>query len=253
MRVIVVALLAGFASMNVAGQQPPARRLGGLSPAIESLAGVDTFDYYCVSCHGKEGKGDGPLAGALRTAVPDLTTVAQRNAEVFPRERVRAAVANTERPITAHGTGDMPVWGTLFGVLENSAARTDARIDGVVRYIERMQQPSRPSDQGRALFATYCASCHGVDARGNGPASIALRRDVPDLTRFAIRTSGVFPSARVARIIDGRDIVSHGTTDMPIWGDAFRHTREGLTPAEVDARIVALTSFLETIQQRNGE
>jgi mono/diheme cytochrome c family protein len=252
-RTLVVALLVGFVSITAAGQTP-ARRLGGVSPAIESLAGVDTYNYYCLGCHGRQGTGDGPIAGSLKTPVPDLTTLSRENGGVFPRERVRAAVANSQRPITAHGSGDMPVWETIFSVLEQSPERTAARLEGVVTYLETLQRrPQPPIELGRAVFATYCATCHGGDGRGGGPMSTELRREVPDLTTFTLRNGGMFPSVRVGRIIDGRDVRSHGSTEMPIWGDAFRNTPGSATPEAVAERIAALTAYLETIQQRNGE
>jgi mono/diheme cytochrome c family protein len=252
-RIIAIVVLAGLTSMSAAGQAP-ARRAGGLSPAIESLAGIDTYNYYCAGCHGRQGIGDGPVASSLKTPVPDLTTLAARHGGVFPRDRVRAAVANTERPVTAHGSGDMPVWESMFNVLERSSDRTRIRIDGVVAYVETLQQRAQPSATlGRAVFATYCATCHGTDARGGGPMAAELRRDVPDLTQFAVRNGGMFPSVRVARIIDGREVRAHGSTEMPVWGDAFRRTPGGSTPEAVADRIAALTAYLESIQQRNGE
>ena len=128
------------------------------------------------------------------------------------------------------------------------------RIDSVVSYVETLQKGAEPSvELGRSLFNTYCATCHGTDARGTGPMAGQLRHDVPDLTRFALRNGGVFPSVQVARIIDGREVLSHGSTEMPVWGDAFRKTPGGTLPGATATRIAALTRYLETIQQRNGE
>jgi hypothetical protein len=60
----------------------------------------------------------------------------------------------------------------------------------------------------------------------------------------------VFPSERVHRIIDGREVRSHGDREMPVWGDAFRTSRDGLTAESVKARIEALVRYLQAIQQR---
>ncbi len=109
------------------------------------------------------------------------------------------------------------------------------------------------AETGRGLFASHCAACHGSDARGGGPVASELRRPVPDLTRFAMRNGGVFPSARVTRIIDGRDVASHGSREMPVWGNAFRRGPDATPPEAADARIAALTRYLEDIQQRTGE
>jgi len=59
-------------------------------------------------------------------------------------------------------------------------------------------------DVGAELFETHCASCHGADARGNGPAASALNVPPTDLTRIAARHGGTFPESSIARVIDGR-------------------------------------------------
>jgi hypothetical protein len=50
--------------------------------------------------------------------------------------------------------------------------------------------------------------------------------------------------------VDGRDIASHGDREMPVWGDAFRTTRGGLSPEAVKARIDALVRYLEALQEK---
>jgi mono/diheme cytochrome c family protein len=107
--------------------------------------------------------------------------------------------------------------------------------------------------EGQALFATYCASCHGPSGHGNGPIADALRVRPPDLATMAARTSGgVFVPARVERIVDGRDLmVTHGTMEMPVWGNAFtRH--EGVSEAVARARIAAIVRYLASIQERSS-
>ena len=106
------------------------------------------------------------------------------------------------------------------------------------------------TESGRALFTTYCASCHGVSGRGNGPAAEALRHRPADLTQFAARNGGVFNGARIHRFIDGRTVITaHGTMEMPVWGDAFKW-REGLPEDGIAVRIDALVQYLESIQER---
>lgn len=112
-------------------------------------------------------------------------------------------------------------------------------------------QPS-DADDGAELFRTYCASCHGTTATGRGPATGSLRHTPPDITLLSKKNGGLFPAARVRRIIEGRDVESHGDRDMPIWGDAFRPTREGRTQGKADARIAAIVRYLESIQQREA-
>jgi mono/diheme cytochrome c family protein len=80
---------------------------------------------------------------------------------------------------------------------------------------------------GKELYAQYCASCHGVAGRGDGPVASSLNVEVPDLTLIARRQGGKYPRDRIEQIIDGRFIIgAHGTRTMPVWGESF--TREGL-------------------------
>jgi len=102
---------------------------------------------------------------------------------------------------------------------------------------------------GDALFKTYCGSCHGKSAKGDGPLADSLRFRPPDLTLFAKRNKGKFDADKVYRIIDGREPVKgHGGTDMPVWGDAFKRSVEGYSENAVKTRIQAIVEYLKTIQ-----
>ncbi|MEO8677860.1 MAG: cytochrome c [Vicinamibacterales bacterium] len=109
-----------------------------------------------------------------------------------------------------------------------------------------------PALDGHELFRTYCASCHGESGHGNGPAADSLRHLPPDLARYSARNGGVFPSERLERIIDGRDVPSHGNREMPVWGDAFRVMPGGVSPETARARIAAILKYVELLQARNG-
>jgi mono/diheme cytochrome c family protein len=114
--------------------------------------------------------------------------------------------------------------------------------------------PVQPSYSGSDLFKTYCAVCHGKSARGDGPLAASMKKPPPDLTQFAARNGGVFPSALVAKIIDGRQpMTGHGGPDMPVWGDAFRASRVESSEEAVQARIKALVEHLERIQERPAQ
>ena len=106
---------------------------------------------------------------------------------------------------------------------------------------------------GADLFITYCASCHGRDGTGHGPLARALRQAPSDLTQLSNHNGGVFPNVRVQRIIDGRDIESHGDREMPVWGDIFRADRDRRGVESAATRIAALVRYLESIQRRNAE
>jgi mono/diheme cytochrome c family protein len=242
------ALMIGGATL-VPSLQAPRQKTPSL--ILESITGRDSFEFYCASCHGKTGKGDGPAAPALKTRPADLSSLARRNGGAFPKERVLAIVTGTNVIVGAHGSVDMPVWGPIFQGLDPSAPRVKLRIANIVAYVERLQEPSSgPGDEGARLFATHCATCHGTGGRGDGPLAGLLRRVPADLTTYTERNRGVFPSERVYRIIDGRDVASHGNRDMPVWGDVFSRSRNQTTDDAVRARIEAIVRYLQAIQRR---
>ena len=77
-------------------------------------------------------------------------------------------------------------------------------------------------DVGKSEFQSSCASCHGADAKGNGPLREQLRVPPPDLTVLARNNNGEFPAAALYQTIDGSKAVSaHGNREMPIWGERF--------------------------------
>ena len=102
---------------------------------------------------------------------------------------------------------------------------------------------------GAEMYRTYCATCHGIDGKGSGPAAGALKKPPPDLTQLAKHSNGHLPDFRILRIIDGYEIrAAHGSRAMPIWGDYFRVKQrdEGI----VAVREHNLVEYIRSIQQR---
>jgi len=99
------------------------------------------------------------------------------------------------------------------------------------------------------LYHAYCASCHGADAHGNGPAAAALSTKVPDLTTIAQRNGGVFPTERVRKIITGDEtVVAHGSRNMPVWGPIFHQVEQDRDYGAV--RLQNLANYLESLQKK---
>jgi mono/diheme cytochrome c family protein len=116
---------------------------------------------------------------------------------------------------------------------------------------QQTAEPISSGTSGDAVFKTYCGSCHGKSAKGDGPLADALRYRPADLTLIAKRNRGKFDAEKVYRMIDGRDLVKgHGGTDMPVWGDAFKSSGEGYSEKPVRARIQAIVDYLKSIQVR---
>ena len=102
------------------------------------------------------------------------------------------------------------------------------------------------NERGRKLYVQYCASCHGMDAKGSGPVAPALKVAPTDLTTIAQRNGGKFSAQDVQLHINGEnDIPAHGSKDMPVWGAYFRSSR-GQGVATLN--IYNLTKYLEAIQ-----
>jgi len=102
---------------------------------------------------------------------------------------------------------------------------------------------------GKTLFLTYCAVCHGKSADGRGPMTSVLKVHVADLTEIAKKNGGKFPFARIQKRIDGTEPtgMGHGTKEMPIWGPIFSQVTTDQDFGRV--RIYNLTKYLEGIQK----
>jgi mono/diheme cytochrome c family protein len=107
-----------------------------------------------------------------------------------------------------------------------------------------------PSNSGKEMFKSYCAVCHGTDAKGNGPAASALKTSPPDLTLLAQKNGGKYPAAHVASVIRGQAApAAHGSQDMPVWGPLFSSISQG-HQAQVQQRTANLVTYIETLQAK---
>jgi mono/diheme cytochrome c family protein len=131
-----VLLTAGSASVTVAQDKVIKKTAVQQSDASSGKA---MFTSYCAACHGPAGKGDGPAASELKVAPADLTQLANKNGGKFPADHVRS-ILDFGAKAPAHGSNDMPVWGTLFHALDqNDPVKTTMRIQNLVDYIKTLQ------------------------------------------------------------------------------------------------------------------
>lgn len=105
------------------------------------VSGADLFRTYCVTCHGSDAKGTGPLASSLTRKPADLTILAKTNNGTFPDQMV-AQVIDGRNPVKGHGGGDMPVWGDAFmkSAGGGSEEAVKGRIDALVTYLKALQK-----------------------------------------------------------------------------------------------------------------
>ena len=105
-------------------------------------------------------------------------------------------------------------------------------------------------NSGKEMFNSYCAVCHGKDAKGGGPAASAMKTPPTDLTALAKNNRGKYPAPHVATVIRGQAITaSHGSQDMPVWGPLFSSISQG-HEAQVQQRITNLVGYIETLQAK---
>lgn len=115
---------------------------------------------------------------------------------------------------------------------------------------DKSQLPSSYVPSGKSMFKQYCASCHGADAKGRGPATPTLNTRVPDLTTLAKRHDGKFPYDYVESVLRfGPGYVAHGSPEMPVWGPIFQYL-ENYNEAAVRQRIRNLCEYIESLQEK---
>ncbi|HKQ09128.1 MAG TPA: c-type cytochrome [Blastocatellia bacterium] len=107
------------------------------APSSYAVKGKKLFTQYCASCHGTDGRGEGPVAMALKGTPPDLTML-QAPGEKFPFYQVQTKI-DGEKATSAHGTSRMPVWGTVLRRTRGELQK-EAEIYALVRYIAAIQQ-----------------------------------------------------------------------------------------------------------------
>jgi mono/diheme cytochrome c family protein len=138
-KVMVGSLLGGFAlalssGMSQKAAEPESARL------IESIQGPALYAAYCAVCHGKDAKGDGPMAKSLKATTSDLTTIAVQNGGEFPLVRVQRIISGDEQLPSGHGSREMPVWGPIFSQVAWDQDLGRVRVLNLAKYLESRQR-----------------------------------------------------------------------------------------------------------------
>jgi mono/diheme cytochrome c family protein len=121
---------------------PEQRPAGGQAqdPALDGISGAYAFRTHCATCHGADGKGEGPLADSLRFHPADLTLIAKRHGGSFPTETV-VRIVDGRLPLKGHGAPDMPIWGDAFKNADTGYDEKQVRekIHAIVEYLKTLQ------------------------------------------------------------------------------------------------------------------
>jgi mono/diheme cytochrome c family protein len=141
MRFHSAALLIGLAAATgvLSAQTPTKVKHVPLTPTSPT-SGQEMFAAYCAACHGSDAKGNGPAAPALKTAPANLARLAASHNGTFPENRVFGILSGTIE-IAAHGSSEMPVWGTLLRNLSHGDSnKTNLRITNLTSYVKSIQE-----------------------------------------------------------------------------------------------------------------
>ncbi len=107
-------------------------------------AGQLGYQQYCATCHGAEGKGNGPMTSILTVKPVDLTQLSKNHGGQFPFWPTYLVIdGRAPTPIKGHGTPEMPVWGKQFQMEEAGAAgsaQTRGKILQLVYYLQSIQE-----------------------------------------------------------------------------------------------------------------
>jgi mono/diheme cytochrome c family protein len=135
---VPVAILSGQETSTSALNEAPVKKVP--APYTRASSGKDMYVAYCASCHGKDGKGNGPAASALKSVPTDLTQLAASNGGRFPENHVSQTIKG-DFATPSHGSKDMPVWGSIFASMGTSSdGSMQLRIRNLTKYIASLQQ-----------------------------------------------------------------------------------------------------------------
>jgi len=110
-----------------------------MAPLLASGSEVaERFGNDCATCHGPDGRGNGPVAAVLKITPTDLSQLTRDGSS--PYARVYRAIDGRDLPL-AHGTREMPIWGDRYKRALGALGEKDLheRIDALVKYVETLQ------------------------------------------------------------------------------------------------------------------
>jgi mono/diheme cytochrome c family protein len=131
-------------------------------PAYE---GRRLYVSYCLLCHGTDGKGDGPLAKAMKISPADLTTTVRSRSDTILAKIITGEGRQTITGRDRHNllSEAMPEWNEVFSESQVEALIAYLRFLGSTRH-DLMGDP----EVGLQLYQKYCQVCHGVEGDGDG-------------------------------------------------------------------------------------
>jgi len=184
---------------EVLNAHPAMTRPRGNAPVLPATTNTDygqsLWRDNCSGCHGSDGRGNGPAAGWLQPAPVNLT-----------EHRYRADLLADILWNGVYGSS-MPAWRDM------NPEQLAALVAVVDSFSEVNTDPGAPAaiGQGRLVYQTHCAECHGDDGDGNGFAASNLPIPImpTDFTRDLLSEAAILRTLQEGVV---------GTSMAP-WGD----------------------------------
>jgi mono/diheme cytochrome c family protein len=133
---LIFALIVCLVGMSAVAQEKTVKRVPPVGTS--ALDGKGLYQQFCASCHGKDAKGGGPAADALKQRPTDLTQISRQNGGKFPDTRIMA-VLKGDQAVGAHGSQEMPTWGKTFNDISGNLSVSQGRMHALVMYLEEIQ------------------------------------------------------------------------------------------------------------------
>lgn len=252
--------------------------LGWTAAWAEPVGGANVRTLYeaqCATCHGREGRGDGPAAYLLYPRPRDFgegkfRLVSTDNGVPTDEDlfhTITLGIPRSAMPAWAHlPEGDrrelapyvrgLARDGYAARLLQLAAETGDETTPEEARGIARAKlnpgtpwtlPPESPQTlesliRGRQVFMEQCAQCHGADGRGTG------RDDLKDDKGMPIRardyTRGIFKGGKTSENLARRILSGIPGTPMPSFSDKFGFV-PGRTPEADD--LWALVHYVQSL------
>jgi mono/diheme cytochrome c family protein len=223
----------------------------------QALRGWPLYDRFCLPCHGTRGDGHGPAAPYVwpppRAFTRDelkwrAAPAGQPATDDDVRMTIRFGVPGTSMP----GFGGALTRAQLDDLLAIVRAFAPGAFGGVAQPIVLGPPPPPDPTRGAALWLEKgCPTCHGANADGRGPSSVALRAPPYDLTTVLHRPRAPGPEAyrraaaqSIAAGLTGTTMPSYAGTlgEAELWAladhivaIAGRDDRRALAPSAIAA------------------
>jgi cbb3-type cytochrome c oxidase subunit III len=211
--------------------------------AGDVAAGGSTFKSYCATCHGDAGQGNGPAAVALNPKPRDLSD--KNYMDSLNDDHLKKVIKQGGGSV-----GKSPLMPAL------GAGFSKQQVTDLIAFIRSLSAPVAENQvtvsdkvlKGQTIFKTYCATCHGDNGQGDGPAAVALNPKPANFSDFKFISQR--DDAHLTKVIKGGGVAVGKSPLMPALGAGFTDQQVGQVIAFIrsisDAKLASGKELFET-------